>query len=139
MPFRSGDDGTGTQRTSTAGDNAHGLLAQSIGGGGGGAGGGARADSFGLGALSAVAIARGGASGGAGGAVTIQAEDLAIVTQGMHARGLVAHSLGRGGGAGGSASAVDVSFGLATSVGVGGKGGAEKKKTWRSRRSGMGV
>ncbi|WP_092684153.1 autotransporter outer membrane beta-barrel domain-containing protein [Albimonas donghaensis] len=122
VSFWSGDDGTGTQRISTAGDNAHGLLAQSIGGGGG-AGGDARADSFGLGALSAVAIAGGGESGGAGGAVTIQAEDLAIVTQGMHARGLVAHSLGGGGGAGGSASAVDVSFGLATSVGVGGKGG----------------
>ncbi|WP_339947471.1 autotransporter outer membrane beta-barrel domain-containing protein [uncultured Albimonas sp.] len=122
VTFRSGNDGGGTQTLSTAGDNAHGLLAQSIGGGGG-AGGDARADAFGLGALSAVAMAGGGDSGGAGGTVTVDATNLAIVTTGMQAKGLVAHSIGGGGGAAGSASAVDVSFGLATSVGIGGQGG----------------
>ncbi|MDF2231248.1 autotransporter outer membrane beta-barrel domain-containing protein [Albimonas sp. CAU 1670] len=121
LEVEAGDEGL-RNSIFTQGDNAHGALVQSIGGGGG-TGGDARSLSFGVFALTSVAIAGGGSTGGEGGEVDITAEALDVTTWGSHARGLVAHSIGRGGGAGGAATSTDVSVGFGSAVAVGGKGG----------------
>ncbi|SFH62394.1 autotransporter outer membrane beta-barrel domain-containing protein [Albimonas pacifica] len=116
-------DGKGGRHLiATSGANAHALLLQSIGGGGG-TGGDAQSLSFGLGSLSAISIAGGAGGGGHGGQVEATLEDMDIVTEGSHARGIVVHSIGGGGGAGGAATSRNVSFGVATSVSLGGVGG----------------
>jgi len=109
-----------------------GILAQSIGGGGG-HGAHAFAVSATAGELAlAVATAFGGSggAGGHGGAVTVDAEG-SILTQGIHAAGIVAQSIGGGGGSGGSTVAASGSFGelsgnvdvsLAGGGGTGGSG-----------------
>ncbi|MGR3783392.1 MAG: autotransporter outer membrane beta-barrel domain-containing protein [Albimonas sp.] len=107
---------------STGGSNSHGLLLQSVGGGGG-AGGDAQSLSIGLGGFESVAIAGGAGGGGAGDEVSAILADTDIRTEGSHARGIVAHSVGGGGGAGGAAISRDVSFGVATSIALGGVGG----------------
>ncbi|WP_083660612.1 autotransporter outer membrane beta-barrel domain-containing protein [Acuticoccus yangtzensis] len=94
----------------TAGDEGHGVLAQSIGGGGG-----MGRNEKGL----FRAVGGSGGAGGDGGAVTVhQHSDIAV--SGDYAAGVIAQSIGGGGGNGGSATA----FGLFGSSSVGGAGGA---------------
>jgi len=106
----------------TQGADAHGIMAQSIGGGGGN--GGATTAS---GILTAVAIGGKGSGGGHGGNVTInQSSNSAspgkISTQGDRSNGVMAQSIGGGGGNGGFAIANSVGVGASVSVALGGDG-----------------
>lgn len=129
---------TGTSGSTDSGNDAHGLVVQSIGGGGG-AGGSSVAKSYAIavpddaasGAVAA-SIAVGG-SGGDGGAGSIASGSLAnslITTYGANAMGAVVQSIGGGGGVGGSATATSTVIGTENSVGgtvemaVGGAGGS---------------
>ncbi|MCF3973213.1 autotransporter outer membrane beta-barrel domain-containing protein [Paracoccus salsus] len=109
----------------TQGDDAMGILAQSIGGGGGN-GGSAGA----VGAFVGVAVGGGGAAGGAGGAANVTLSDTdpsqpsQIRTEGDRATGVFVQSVGGGGGNGGGAVSVAVGAFGAASVSVGGSGGA---------------
>ncbi len=92
----------------TQGLQAHGILAQSIGGGGGVANGGlvngSTSASPGGGAYAlTVAIGANGGAGGNGGGVTINAGN-GIGTSGASSIGILAQSIGGGGGAGGTAA-----------------------------------
>jgi hypothetical protein len=131
----------------TGGDDAKGVLAQSIGGGGG-AGGGSIALAAGLvasGGASTVGVSLGGGAGGgnhAGEVSVISAGS--IGTTGDRSAGVLAQSIGGGGGAGGFSGAVGGSVGLGTSNqsstrsaalsfgGNGAGGGDGKKVTIRS-------
>ncbi len=106
----------------TSGDGAHGIVAQSIGGGGGNGGFAVAGAASGGGSLS---VAVGGAAGGGGGGrtVTVTTYDR-IGTQGDHATGILAQSLGGGGGNGGMALAAGASGKGALSVALGGAGGS---------------
>lgn len=104
---------------STRDDNAHGILAQSVGGGGGSGG---NAIGFGI-AASTVPIAGGADSGGSGGTASFALESFSIETGGSHASGILAQSIGGGGGTGGSASALSADFLFDWSASVGGSGG----------------
>ena len=113
----------------TFGDNAHAVLAQSVGGGGGNGGQSfAGAVSAGVGASASVSVAVGG-DGGAGGdsdSVTVRTADT-IQTSGNNSFGVLAQSVGGGGGNGGWTGTANlaVSSGAAVSLGVslGGSGG----------------
>ena len=133
-------DGAGT--ITTGGMFAQGVLAQSIGGGGG-AGGSAA----GKGTALSVAVGGAGGGGGRGGDVRIEAtgnddplligappletflnndialEGFEIATQGNHASGMLAQSVGGGGGVGGNAKSDSVSVLASINVAVGGSGG----------------
>ncbi|WP_158969611.1 autotransporter outer membrane beta-barrel domain-containing protein [Chachezhania sediminis] len=105
----------------TAGDNAHGIVAQSIGGGGGTGG-----DASSVGVLDIVPLQVGG-SGGSGGfaaGVMVDLSTSSVTTTGAQSAGIVAQSIGGGGGTGGSASGFDASAGLAMDVAVGANGGS---------------
>jgi hypothetical protein len=102
----------------TGGDNAHGLVAQSIGGGGGNGG---NASSFGI--FHSVAIGASGGDGGTGGSVVLNLDNSNIVTQGTKAAGLIGQSIGGGGGTGGQAFAYSVGPLATVAVAVGGQGG----------------
>ncbi|MBF9232605.1 autotransporter outer membrane beta-barrel domain-containing protein [Microvirga alba] len=109
----------------TSGEDATGILAQSIGGGGG-AGGDAKA--FGL--MGAVALGGDGGSGARGGSVTVTNKALDasaakgwVQTSGAYAAGIVAQSVGGGGGSGGDATAVSIGAHVAYARAVGGNGG----------------
>ena len=104
----------------THGDNAHGAVAQSIGGGGGTGG---DADGGGL-TLASLQMAGGGNSGGTGNTATVSFDGASVSTSGSHAMGVLAQSIGGGGGSGGSAYSFSVDAGFALSVGVGGLGGS---------------
>ncbi|MES1925246.1 hypothetical protein [Salinisphaera sp. T31B1] len=103
----------------TNGQNAHGLIAQSLGGGGG-SGGNAYAFDLGLGAFS-LATGTGGAGGGS--PTTIALDDFAITTERGHSNGVLAQSIGGSGGIGGTAGGFDASIYIATAINVGGSGG----------------
>ena len=109
----------------TAGANAHGIYAQSIGGGGG-AGGAAIAVEAGV-TVGAVALSIGGsgASGGSAGEVDVT-NDMAIDTAGDSAIAVFAQSVGGGGGSGGFSVSGQLSFdsGGGISAAQGGTGGA---------------
>ncbi len=83
----------------TSANNAHGLVAQSIGGGGGNGGFSLSGTVAGQNAISASIGGKGGAAGNSNGAY-IAAED-AILTQGASSYGILAQALGGGGGNGG--------------------------------------
>ncbi len=107
---------------STSGDRSVGLLAQSIGGGGGNAGyavSASGAQRF----SGSVSIGASGGAGGVGGTVDVD-NRAAITTQGGHATAIHAQSIGGGGGRGGFGIAAALSGSLATSLSVGGSGGA---------------
>lgn len=106
-------------QVATSGDNAHALIAQSVGGGGGMGG---DADGGGV-SLESFQMAGGAESGGSGWGVEIDLADGTVATSGSHAIGLLAQSVGGGGGTGGSAYSFDASLGFSLSVGVGGLGG----------------
>ncbi|WP_035018970.1 autotransporter outer membrane beta-barrel domain-containing protein [Caulobacter sp. UNC358MFTsu5.1] len=113
----------------THGDDAVGILAQSVGGGGGSGGfsiaaGGAAGQSTGAGSLS---IGGGGGVGGDGGVVTVHSREL-IETHNDRAYGVQAQSIGGGGGAGGFSAAVTAALSSGApkgiSAAIGGSGGA---------------
>ncbi|WP_108859959.1 autotransporter outer membrane beta-barrel domain-containing protein [Ruegeria sp. Alg231-54] len=108
----------------TTGDDAMGILAQSIGGGGGNGG-----SSGSVGAFVGVAIGGDGGSGGEGGDVDVtlsntdSSQPSAIQTSGDRSTGVFAQSVGGGGGNGGGAVSVAVGAFGAASVSVGGSAG----------------
>jgi hypothetical protein len=129
---------SGESRDATTGEaintDAHGILAQSIGGDGGQGGIGA-AGTFAVAAQQTVAIGVGiggaGGTGGKGGEVLVD-NDYAIDTRGYASMGVVAQSIGGGGGAGGGA--ISLGFGgsqqnsggqIGVAVGGGGGSGGE--------------
>jgi uncharacterized protein with beta-barrel porin domain len=125
-----GGDGGGVKVVSsgkieTHGDNAAGILAESVGGGGG-AGGGSIAGSRGKAAIK-VSLGGSGGSGGKGDNVSVtvnQGGD--ITTSGKMACGLVAQSVGGGGGSGGySITGSAAQFNLGFSMGGSGGSGGE--------------
>ena len=123
----------------TTGEMSSGLVAQSIGGGGGAGGfsvaGGIAGAGYGAGAIN---VGLGGSGGGGGKAGVVDLDltfsevldglEVAILTEGMMANGLVAQSIGGGGGAGGFnvvGGIAGAGYGSGTiNVGIGGSGGA---------------
>ncbi|MGU3492564.1 hypothetical protein ACLBXM_00855 [Xanthobacteraceae bacterium A53D] len=105
----------------TAGQQAAGILAQSIGGGGGDGGSGTNMATIGGTA----------GSGGDGDTVKVTAGGI-IVTKGDLASGIVAQSVGGGGGAGGNATGFSPVFSLAIG-GAGGGGGDGATTTLEAR------
>ncbi|GAB3120458.1 hypothetical protein GCM10027288_46640 [Bordetella tumbae] len=106
----------------TQGDNAHGILAQSIGGGGGSAG-----DVLSVGASFVdIVVGGSGAAGGNGGLIDFDWSNLSVTTSGIAARGIMLQSVGGGGGTGGGVRGDNLSLlgELSTLVGAdGGDGG----------------
>ena len=132
VSFRGGD----LLFTLTRGQNARGIVTQSIGGGGG-AGGNAVSVA---GSVSPVpvtgsfALGGSGGGGGNGGRVDLDLGSSHVETHGAGSLGVVAQSIGGGGGAGGNATAGAISIGipvdtqgnsaaLAVSLALGGAGG----------------
>ena len=112
----------------TSGHGSKVLVAQSVGGGGGAAGS-ASTFSFSVspGAAISVAVSVGGSggAGGAGGDVTVTNKG-GLQSEGDHATGVLAQSVGGGGGVGGGAVARAVAYGsksFAGALSIGGKGG----------------
>ncbi|ASV83762.1 sperm-activating peptides family [Ochrobactrum quorumnocens] len=109
----------------TKGDDAMGILAQSIGGGGGNGG-----SSGSVGLFAGVGIGGKGGAGGAGGNVNVTLSDTdasqpsLIMTSGDRSTGVFIQSIGGGGGNGGGAVSVAVGAFGAASVSVGGAGGS---------------
>ncbi len=105
----------------TYGSEAHGIVAQSIGGGGGA--GRNRKGLF-------VSVGGNGGNGGAGGTVDVL-DEAAITLSGDYATGIIAQSIGGGGGAGGKATAWGVGFSMAIGGygGYGGNGGSASVTT----------
>ncbi len=105
---------------STSGDDAHGIVAQSIGGGGGVGGAGSRTASEDENSHAIDLVVGGsGGVGGRGGEVDL-AIGTALNTYGDRAFGLVAQSIGGGGGIGGAGEADSIA-----SLVVGGSGGSD--------------
>ena len=110
---------------STAGDDAYGIVAQSVGGGGGMGGAGSSKGADKAGSYD-FAVTVGGKSGssGSGGTSTVTGK-MGVTTAGDRAFGIVAQSIGGGGGIGGAASSESiVSLDLGGQGGAGGSGGA---------------
>ncbi len=109
----------------TAGDSAHGIHAQSVGGGGGN-GGLAVAGTVPGGSSLNVSVALGGNGGGGGDAgelVDVRTlSGTTIDTAGAGSHGIVAQSIGGGGGNGGMSFAGAGGGGLSVAVSIGGKG-----------------
>ena len=107
----------------TAGDAAHGIYAQSVGGGGGIGGGAvaaaiiARTETPGQKWAGNFAVGGLGGDGNVGGQVDVRNQGN-ITTHGAAAHGIVAESIGGGGGDGGNANAVSFALGLGCHVPV---------------------
>lgn len=118
---------TGDPEQTDAGQNAHGILAQSIGGGGG-AGGFSGSLTFGATNSNMLSVAVGGFGGTGNDAGRVDVTNNGdIAVYGEHAVGILAQSIGGGGGAGGDSGAFAGGVGpKATSLAlsVGGFGGA---------------
>jgi hypothetical protein len=114
----------------TAGNNAEGFFAQSVGGGGGNGGSAISvAASAGVVASGALSIGIGGKGGGGGKGGTVEVDSGGnIVTTGQYSTGFVAQSVGGGGGKGGYtvsvAAAVANGLAVTGALGIGGSGGA---------------
>lgn len=110
----------------TDGNDAHALVAQSVGGGGG-TGGFSLAASYGGGTGLNFSFGGSGGSGNAGGTVTVGAEsnplEGTITTSGDRAYGVLGQSIGGGGGAGGMSIAGQLLGGQAVEFSFGGDGG----------------
>ncbi|MEM8569691.1 MAG: hypothetical protein AAGG56_02180 [Pseudomonadota bacterium] len=118
--------GTGEDSTpgtiTTGGDNATGLLAQSVGGGGGHGG---TSVSISGSEMPSLSVAVGGSAGGGGNGGYVEVtSDAGIATSGDHADALLAQSVGGGGGHGGTSVAASISTTAALGVSVGGSGGS---------------
>jgi len=108
----------------TTGEHSSALVAQSIGGGGGTGGSATNSD---VGAFTYAVGGNGGSGGAAGSAGTAQVTGYnsgIVMTEGNHAKGMVAQAVGGGGGDGGSATAMSASSVVNVNVSVGGKGGS---------------
>jgi len=109
----------------TAGQDAHGIFAQSIGGGGG-SGGFSIVGSAGVGFSGAASFGGTAGNGGHSGVVNVGSEAKRILgtigTSGLHSYGIFAQSVGGGGGDGGFSVAA-TSGPVGASLGFGGKGG----------------
>ena len=103
----------------TAGENAAGIMAQSVGGGGGNGGYSIAASAGGFDC--SVTIGGSGGDGGQGGAVNVDNES-AIHTEGENSYGILAESVGGGGGVAGYAVSASVSA-ISAAVSLGGSGG----------------
>ncbi len=117
----------GKASVTTKGDHAQGVVLQSIGGGGGNGG---YAKAYTALQPEAVGIGARGGIGGTGKNIVLGGDDASragdaatITTEGQHAQGLIAHTVGGGGGTGGAATSYNANDGLAVSVAVGGAGG----------------
>ncbi|WP_455959849.1 autotransporter outer membrane beta-barrel domain-containing protein [Methylorubrum aminovorans] len=113
---------------STMGDQAAGLVAQSVGGGGG-VGGSAKSRAVGAVVTVATAIGGSGGKGGSGGTVSVE-NGHTITTDGIRSYGIQAMSIGGGGGDGGSSLATAIGAGvdprvpnIVVATAVGGRGG----------------
>jgi uncharacterized protein YhjY with autotransporter beta-barrel domain len=103
---------------STSGDNAYGILAQSVGGGGGNGGFSAGIS----GGLVGITVTVGGTGGSGGDASWAHLANVgSVITTGENAVGLAAQSIGGGGGNGGFAVAGAVGAG-GIGIGIGGSG-----------------
>ena len=100
----------------TAGDGAHGVILQTVGGGGGDGGS----------AAGLVSIGGSGTGGGSGGAVTSELFQSRVTTTGSQAIGFLGQSIGGGGGNGGDAVAngPGLAVALGGTAGGGGNGGS---------------
>ncbi|OWJ68741.1 hypothetical protein BWR60_03065 [Inquilinus limosus] len=105
----------------TQGNNAPGLLTQSIGGGGGNGGNAKSAD---VEDILPVQVGGAGGGGGAGNLATVDLDGGALTTTGAHSSAVVAQSIGGGGGNGGSAAGYSASVGLGINTSVGASGGS---------------
>ena len=105
----------------TAGADAHGIVAQSVGGGGGSGGFSIASAAGGAGALSA-SLGGSGGNGGSAGIVTVNNWNT-VETLGRHSYGILVQSVGGGGGDGGFSIAGTVSQGPALAFSMGGSGG----------------
>ena len=123
-----GGNGAGVTVTSgdaisTAGDNAHGIFAQSVGGGGG-SGGFSIVGGIGGGGAVGASLGGGAGGGGAGGDVLVNTANT-IQTAGNRSYGILAQSIGGGGGDGGFSVAGGIGGGgPSVSLAMGGSGGA---------------
>ena len=106
----------------TLGSDAHGIMAQSIGGSGGNAGDAGGIVAFGGGP---------GAGGGEGRAVEVHNSGLSIETEGVGAFGIFAQSVGGGGGSGGYAAGL-AAFGGSGSAGGNGGSVLVTNQAWSS-------
>lgn len=111
--------GTSPASITTSGENAHGILAQSIGGGGG-AGGDIVHEGFDF--FSLLVGGRAG-DGGDAGDIGFSWENLAVDTSGSAARGIALQSIGGGGGTGGGIRSANFAIEGQLVIGVGGNGG----------------
>ena len=110
---------TNSARIDTHGENAQGILAQSVGGGGGSGGSSVSGNMGG----SAVALSLGGSGGqGGSGSMVTAHNSAAITTEGSNAQGILVQSVGGGGGSGGFSVAAAVGLADGVSVSLGGKG-----------------
>ncbi|NYT67628.1 autotransporter outer membrane beta-barrel domain-containing protein [Pusillimonas noertemannii] len=107
---------------STEGDQASGVLVQSIGGGGGKAGAAKSSATGGDISVSATVGGRGGASGKGG--VVVVNNSGSILTQGEGAYAILAQSIGGGGGSASSSDANGEGAKVALNFALGGRGGA---------------
>ncbi len=113
----------------TEGEFSHGIHAQSLGGGGG-AGGNATNITVGIQYSATSSTGGDGGDGGNGGPVNLTSSST-VTTQGEHAHGLYAQSIGGGGGSGGNATNWTINFDvpfielpdLSIAMSVGGTGG----------------
>ncbi len=124
-----GTGGALTGHIVTTGQNAYGIIGQSIGGGGGNGSSIIQVTALYTGKNSAtagIALGGSGGSGNTGGDVTVTNDGM-IQTGGSGAHGLVAQSVGGGGGNGGMSIAANLTFNATSKtplVSVGGSGGA---------------
>lgn len=105
---------------STSGQNAKGLIVQSLGGGGGNGG---NTMSVNIGTPLAIQIGGSAGSGTIGGKSSLNLIDSLVTTAGANAGAVLVQSVGGGGGTGGSATGYDASVGLTLNNSLGGSGG----------------
>ncbi|MEC9290820.1 MAG: hypothetical protein VX730_00280 [Pseudomonadota bacterium] len=105
----------------THGHDAHGIVAQSIGGGGGNGGfsvNGSASSKF----AGNLGLGGSGSSGGNGGQVIVTANSGLVHTQGDRSLGMIAQSVGGGGGNGAFNASAGFSVGNSVNAGIGGSG-----------------
>ena len=108
----------------TGGDNAYGILAESLGGGGG-VGGFSVAASVSAGYSATMSLGGSGGDGGNAGQKVAVATDSSgsVTTSGVSAHGILAQSVGGGGGAGGYSASGSLGVTGSATFSLGGKGG----------------
>ncbi|HQZ12004.1 MAG TPA: hypothetical protein PK286_03885 [Devosia sp.] len=113
--------GSGTTSIKTGGFQAHGIMAQSVGGGGGNGGLAVSATAGGTNFSASVALGGNGDNGGIGQDVVVNAAGQ-IETGGEASHGIFAQSIGGGGGSGGGAVAASAGAPMSFNFAMGGRG-----------------